>query len=117
MIVKKIVLGDERKNPDWADAINDPCRYRTVVVNHPYFPGSTTFNDLIAAAGAAGTGVVLDTWEHTFTGGGIYYLWYRLSDHGYDSSSDRVYYKVNVSHPILGSAGPGDVIALENSVY
>jgi subtilisin family serine protease len=116
-------MGFYVENPDWGDVISEPCRYRTVVVNHPYFPSSTTLNDFIAATDAAGTGVVfLDTWEHTFTGGGIYYLWYYRSDpgyrnYGYDASSDYVYYKVNVSHPILGSFGPGDTIVLENSTY
>lgn len=111
------------ENPDWWEVLNDPCRYRTVVVNHPPFPGTTTFNDFIAATDTVGTGVVfLDTWQHTFTGGGIYYLWSYLSDppirgYSYDTAATQVRYNVTQSHPILGSSGPGDLIVLENRTY
>ncbi|MFQ5837265.1 MAG: S8 family serine peptidase [Thermoplasmata archaeon] len=111
------------ENPEWTEVISDPCRYRTVVVNHPWYPGSTTFDDFLTATDAVGTGVVfLDTWEHTYTGGGIYYMWYYRADpasrdYGYDSSAEYTYYRVNVSHPVLGSNVTGDVIVYENSTY
>ncbi|MEE9197136.1 MAG: S8 family serine peptidase, partial [bacterium] len=109
------------ENPDWYDVINGAGRYRVVVVNHPFFPGTTTFNDFLSATDAAGTGVVfLDTWEHTFTGGGIYYLWNYLSDpatRGYadDWTANHLYYRVSQSHPILDPHGVGDVVILEDS--
>ena len=94
-----------------------------MVVNHPPFPGSTTFSDFIAATDAIGTGVVfLDTWEQTFTGGGIYYLWSYLSDppvrgYNYDSAAVSIHYNVTQSHPILNPFGPGDIVVLENSTF
>lgn len=111
------------ENTDWYQVISDPCRYQTIVVNHPYFPGSTTFNDFLTATDGAATGVVfLDTWEHSFTGGGIYYLWYYLSDplsrsYGYDPSFSYLYYNVTQSHPVLASYSPGDMIEFENATY
>ncbi len=111
------------ENPDWWQVINDPCRYQAVVVNQPYFPGSTTFSNFISATDNAGTGVIfLDTYEHTWTGGGIYYLWSYRSDpqtrnYGYDFSAQYLYYNVSQSHPILDPYGPGEVIVFENSTF
>ncbi len=129
------VLGDERdslsttlrgdayyvENPTWDNVIADPCRYDTIVVNHPPIPGTARFNAFLAATDSTGTGVIfLDTYRHSFTGGGIYYLYAYRSDpqqrsYSYDTSATYTFYNVTQSHPILGTGAPGDSIILENT--
>lgn len=107
--------------PTWTDVVNDAARYQAVVVNHPGYPGSATFDDFLAATDAAGTGVVfLDQWEHTYTGGGLYYLYYYLGDpstrdYGYDSTAGYAYYNVTQNHTILEPYVVGDRVVLEDS--
>jgi len=111
LLLANNIWADER---DW-DVIDDIGDYDVVVVNQPYDPGETTFQDFLDAASANGVGVVFTSSYPVGGSWGISLLeWYLDDPAGQSEASgwDDVYYKVTQAHPIFAGWNVNDEITI-----
>ena len=97
------------------DVVSDIGDYTVVVVNLPYDPGETAFQNLLDAASDNGVGVVFTSSYSTDYSWGISLLEWHLGDpagQSHDFWDGNVYYKVTEEHPIFNGWNVTDEITI-----